>query len=287
MCEFAEKAQLTALFTQETPQVHDGGALETVQNDDGICYLPWRNADFVFENIQPFLDSGVYSLPVIKGLVTSSGGLTESTLKASSKCLFTYLSALKHKQDGVERKARLLSKMEAIFEQHLKDDRVTVPLMKTIEMLLTSDYIPEIELCASLAAVHAFVVKECNKTKNIVKLLASIGVFAGMLTYQNKELAVKALRSLLFLLYHNFPKVRKSAAEKLYTSLLTLEDYSMLVDSEDAYEKALEVLSETDWALPVAVLTDQTKVQFYGFFGQEVKTAAKGKAAEGEEQIKT
>lgn len=29
--------------------MHDGGAYDTVQNDDGISYLPWRNAEFVFE----------------------------------------------------------------------------------------------------------------------------------------------------------------------------------------------------------------------------------------------
>ena len=163
---------------------------------------------------------------------------------------------------------------------------MTVPLMKTIEMLLTSDYLPEVELSPQLQQLHGLVVKECNKTKNIVKLMASIGVFAGMLTYQCKDLCIKALRSLLFLLYHNFPKVRKSAAEKLYTSMLTMEDYSMLIDSEEAYEQALEVLSETDWALPVAVLTEQTKVRFYGYFGQETKQT-KASKAEGEEEIKT
>lgn len=84
--------------------------------------------------------------------------------------------------------------------------------------------------------MHALVVKECSKSKNIVKLLASIGVFSGMLTFQQHELSVKALRSLLFLLYHNFPKIRKSAAEKLYTSLLTIEDYQHMVATEELYE---------------------------------------------------
>lgn len=59
----------------------------------------------------------------------------------------------------------------------------------------------------------------------------------------------------------------------------------MLIETEEVYEQALEVLSETDWALPVAVLTEQTKVKFYGYFGQEVKvTKAK---TEGDEEIKT
>jgi hypothetical protein len=65
-----------------------------------------------------------------------------------------------------------------------------------------------------------------------------------------------------------------------------MEDYSMLIDSEEAYEQALEVLSETDWALPVAVLTEQTKVRFYGYFGQETKQT-KASKGEGEEEIKT
>jgi hypothetical protein len=54
-----------------------------------------------------------------------------------------------------------------------------------------------------------------------------------MLNFPHQELATKALRSLLSLLYHSFPKVRKIAAEKLYTSLLTLEDYSMVIPGGD------------------------------------------------------
>ena len=63
----------------------------------------------------------------------------------------------------------------------------------------------------------------------------------------------------------------------------------MLIDSEESYEKALELLSETDWTLPVAVVTEQTRVRFYGYFGQEVKSATKEKTSEtqGEEEIKT
>jgi hypothetical protein len=99
--------------------------------------------------------------------------------------------------------------------------------------------------------------------------MASIGVFANMLTFKDEELCIKALRSLLFLLYNAFPKVRKLTAEKLYTGLLTLEDYSMLIPNgnEEAYDSAIEMLSETDWSLPLKPLAESTKVLFYGFFG--------------------
>ena len=45
--------------------------------------------------------------------------------------------------EGIKQKKRFLSKIIAIFELNLKDERVTVPLMKTIEMLLSSDYLSD------------------------------------------------------------------------------------------------------------------------------------------------
>ena len=40
-------------------------------------------------------------------------------------------------------KKQFLGKLIKIFDLNLKDERVTVPLMKTIEMLLASDYLTE------------------------------------------------------------------------------------------------------------------------------------------------
>ena len=90
----------------------DGGAIETHLHDEGIGYLPWRSGDFVFDQMLPFFDSTTYSGVIFKGLVTSSGGLTESTLKASSKTLFKYLSDMK---GNVEKKANFLNKLIIIF----------------------------------------------------------------------------------------------------------------------------------------------------------------------------
>ena len=136
---------------------------------------------------------------------------------------------------------------------------MTIPLMKTIEMLLESDYLSENELSPDLKKVHALTVQECNKTKNIVKLMGSVGVFTNMLSFNDQELCVKALRSLLFLLYHTFPKVRDTTAQKLYTALLSLEEYELIVPGgEDDYDAAIDMISETDWSLPTKVLRETT-----------------------------
>lgn len=151
--------------------------------------------------------------------------------------------------------------------------------MKTIENLLTTDYLTDDEVQVDILEIHKLSVAECNKSKNIVKLMAGVGVFAGMLNSSNEELCKKAVKTLLFLLYHNFPKVRKLAAEKLYTGLLTMESYDAIIPGgEDAYDEVNELISETDWSADVKTLTAATKVKMYAYFGHEVKLKDDAKA---------
>jgi len=49
--------------------------------------------------MKKFYDSEVYSTAIFKGIVTSTGGITESTLKASSTSLFEYLSEMQNESD--------------------------------------------------------------------------------------------------------------------------------------------------------------------------------------------
>jgi hypothetical protein len=94
---------------------------------DGITFLPWRSAKFVFDHMKSLFDSEVYSLPVLKGLITSSGGLTESTLKASSNSLFEYLSEMSQvkredgsidKEAGIQLKKNFIAKLKTLYEQN-------------------------------------------------------------------------------------------------------------------------------------------------------------------------
>jgi hypothetical protein len=114
--------------------------------------------------------------------------------------------------------------------------------------------------------IHALTVKECNKTKNMTKLISAVGLFSSFMTFEDKELVQKGLKSLLFLLYHNFPKIRVISAEKLYTALLVVEDQSLIHESEEELEKAVEVLSETDWSQDMKKLP-VNKGEMYAMFG--------------------
>ena len=51
MCQFSDKDALTGLFTQQEVGETEDGAAATMLHDDGIAYLPWRQAEFVFQQI--------------------------------------------------------------------------------------------------------------------------------------------------------------------------------------------------------------------------------------------
>jgi len=94
---------LAALFISED---HKNDIDNTMDVNAGIAYLPWRSAQFVYHSVQPFFDDDIYSISILKGLITSSGGLTESSLKESLKSLFEYLNQLsKVEVDGKVDKA--------------------------------------------------------------------------------------------------------------------------------------------------------------------------------------
>lgn len=163
------------------------------------------------------------------------------------------------KEAGIAQKKKFIKKFCIIMETCKKQDRVTIPLMKTLEMLLTSDYLADDEVQDDILELHKLCVAECSKSKNIVKLIASVGVFAGLLGSSNHDVCKKALKTLLFLLYQQFPKVRILSAEKLYTGLLTMEEYDHIVPGgEDAFDEMNELISETDWSQDAKLLKAET-----------------------------
>ena len=72
--DFPDKELLLNLF------VHFKFYDEDVSDYEMISRTPWRNPSFVFHHVAPLLDSDHFREGVIKGIISSSGGLTESTL---------------------------------------------------------------------------------------------------------------------------------------------------------------------------------------------------------------
>lgn len=73
------------------------------------------------------------------GLTASVGGMTERLVKASTAAMFSVLDSMDRGQLD-----KVCDSILAVFAENQKNDRVTSPLLKFLDQLLTSGYLDEI-----------------------------------------------------------------------------------------------------------------------------------------------
>lgn len=211
----------------------------------------WSMAHDTFPLVVQMMDIPELMEEVAAGLVISVGGLTESVVKASKGALFEWIRAhLLAKHFGLL--TRFSSFLVTLLLRYHRDDRVVVPLLNTLALLLESKLLrfmfkkreEDKEAITSEFGqrLYAGLRDEIQKCTGIPKLSAAISVLVGLLP-SDPEIEAKVLRALVLFLGHNFPKVRKITAEKLYTRLLLQDD---IID-EKKYEMVVEILSDTAW----------------------------------------
>lgn len=245
-------------------------------------------ASETFPRVVGALDLDAYHDEVAAGLVLSVGGLTEAVVKSSAAALLDWARKAPRGSPpvpagaggggagglrGVERLAvSLLGLLGA------PDDRVTLPTMKTLELLLGAGLLDDIctrpaPLAAlggagdagaagaagaageSLgAALMGTVTRDLARSANIAKLFTGLNLALALLHLPRQT---AAMRLVLELLAHRYPRVRKYAAEQFYTKLLVDE---RLVDAE-VYELVLDQLSATVWDADIgAVRADRDNI---------------------------
>ncbi|KAG7398260.1 hypothetical protein PHYBOEH_011433 [Phytophthora boehmeriae] len=213
----------------------------------------WSMAHDTFPLVVKMMDIPEFMEEVAAGLVVSVGGLTESVVKASKTSLFEWVRThLQSKDFGLL--SRFSFFLVTLLSRHHHDDRVTIPLMKTMASLLESNLLRFLfekrqadDGSATTATnfgerLYEALRDEIQKCTAVPKLDAAISVLIGLLP-SDPETEVKSLRALVLFLGHRFPKVRKLTAEKLYTRLLLHEE----VVNEEKYDEVVEILSDTAW----------------------------------------
>ncbi|KAK1785583.1 hypothetical protein P4O66_018945 [Electrophorus voltai] len=236
--------------------------------------LNWMSASEAFPRVTRLLSLPLYRYHTLLGLAVSVGGLTESTVRSvspqlryapqtqaglsrstttmvrfSSQSLFDYLKTVQ--QDG----AALLqfgNTLLQIFRDHLHNDRVSVPLLKMLDQMLSHGcfelFVHEDShpLCVELLALCK---EEIKKSKDIQKLRSCAAVYCGLIQFQGNVRKL-ILVQLMILLCHPFPVIRKSTASQVYEMLLTYDDVVDLAVLNDV----TTVLSDTNWESDLTTL---------------------------------
>ena len=122
-----------------------------------------------------------------------------------------------------------------VFKNNQKIDRVTVPLFKFLEQLLTSGTLEKIvDDAENLFSFQLFNLckNEISKCGDPNKIMTSGDVFCQLLQAGDSNTVKKCLVQLSIFLCHKFPRVRKSTAEKLYEAILTFADREIIPGSK-------------------------------------------------------
>ncbi|XP_072796049.1 tubulin-specific chaperone D isoform X2 [Vicugna pacos] len=233
------------------PHVPHRQELERLFPRSAVASVNWSAPSQAFPRVTQLLGLPAYRYHVLLGLVVSVGGLTESTVRYSTQGLFEYMKGIQKDRPALEDFSGTLLQ---IFQDNLLNDRVSVPLMKTLDQMLANgcfDIFTTEENHPFGARLLALCREELRKSKDVQKLRAGVAVFCAMVQFPG-DVRRKVLLQLLLLLCHPFPVIRKATASQVYEMLLTYD-----VVGADILDEVMAVLSDTAWDAELPVVRGQ------------------------------
>ncbi|KAI8908334.1 armadillo-type protein [Gorgonomyces haynaldii] len=186
--------------------------------------INWYNPKDVYPFMAPLIQSA-YQETVLIGFSISIGGLTETLVRHGSEALVNAL---------LQMDLDILLVFRQLLEKHKKNDRILLPLMETVDLVLSSGLIlPEHEQKVDL--LLETVIDCVGRTKSVKKISIALKLYSNIALLSPEQLTAsgkKALARLISYLVHPYPKTRSQASEILYlvgTTVQGLEEAEDLI----------------------------------------------------------
>ena len=220
----------------------------------------WLDPSFTFKNIIQLIYNKEYFEYIFSGLIYSIGSITDDVSKNSKECLENVITSKTEKDNNNYLVEDVFKCILRLFENNKKDDNVVVSLYSCINILTSKSIFININYLKYISEIQKYMISENLNSTNIHKILICPDIYYNILFY-DKENSYKcherALRSLLFLMMHKYPIVRKKAADKLYLYLLSVEDPETLLGiDQDTIDNLGILLADADWGLPIKTIVD-------------------------------
>ena len=217
-------------------------------DNDNVFNIKWIESEFAYPKIMPIIEYDEYNESFIEGLIRSISCISEDVHKASINELKKIL------EKKGEQKQLLIEKIFKvsldIFKKHAKDDKFIESLESTLSYLLSINLFINNNFLEYYNKIYTYVRNENIDSKNIHKVLNSIDIYYNLMFLEKEEkfnILNKSMKSMLFLMCHKYPVVRKKAAEKLYLFLSGIEDYEAFGLTDEEFEHINSILIEVDW----------------------------------------
>lgn len=218
---------------------------------------------------------------LLQGLAFSAGGLDAQLAEAAGEALVDAIGSLGN--DNVELITSLGDSFTALWFSNSQSPRMALPLLQSAELLLNRTDLPLIlrpPTSDFAEKVLKLTLAEVQGCKDVPRLHAAAGALCALAATTTGSVKREALAGALALVGNRYPKVRRYAAEQLYTTLLAWEDEEEGSFEEDKEEgdleaeqpgsididAAMELLSETAWDGAAAVVR-LARLQLYACLG--------------------
>ncbi|XP_011644705.1 tubulin-specific chaperone D [Pogonomyrmex barbatus] len=211
--------------------------------------IEWRMESATFPRFIKMLSFPPYKMNLLRGIIFSVGGLSESLVKYSSVSLFTYLQEI----DEIGLKD-LCENILNIFEESHKNERMIISILAFLDRLLSSGCIQSVldDADNTIAdRILTLLKQEIKYFSNMKLLISSINVFCQLLQIRG-PVSKRAFCQLSIFLCHKYTSLRKTTAIRTYEAL-TVYGEEMDVAEEDL-ANILTKLNATDWEQPITDL---------------------------------
>lgn len=218
-----------------------------------ICSdIDWNSANISFPLFLSLLVVKDLRIYLLTGVIYSIGSLTESLVKPA---IHTFLKELKTLKN--ENKKDFLAIIKIILQlcnTNLKNDRLGTSLIKTVDLIVQNDLLFDEEINEAKIPVEFLSVFMSNvkSTKDMTKLNAYVELFCDMLQFEDKYIRERSMVQLMIMLCHQYPRIRKTTASKLFEALINFTDE--IFENDEDNEECTNLLTETNWDQPLDII---------------------------------
>ncbi|KAJ9050980.1 hypothetical protein DSO57_1009064 [Entomophthora muscae] len=203
--------------------------------------IHWQSPASVFPQMVPLLYIDSYRAPLLAGLVSSAGGMSESLIRHAGGSLIDFLIAATE-----EIKYEVSKELLVLFKDNHHVDRITLPLLEVLRQMFEAELFHGLQYDELLPQFALAILQEHQSIKDVRKLTACSKVLCALAPVPAPETQRLVWGQVLRFLTHGSPKVRIVTSEHLYLAISA----SPIDDSEEIED----LLLNTDWSEPLAVL---------------------------------
>ena len=212
------------------------------------CYLmDWHVAQVTLPLFIQLIYIKEFQTSLITGFVFSIGSLTESLVKSATSTFLKELSSMKFNQTF----RQVLDTILQLCRTSLRNDRLSSSLIKTVDLMVQNNLLSDDSVREYPAQFLSAFLDNVKVTRDMQKLISYVDLFCDFLQFEAERVREKAMVQLAIMLCHQYPRIRKAAASKLFEALI---NYSEIFENEADNDECINLLSETDWDQSVEII---------------------------------